>query len=287
MGDDTHAIDQYVTDMRIAQLSPITIRDRLAVLRRLRTFAGADLLALNDDELRAFQSTFAGLAPASVDIYSRHMRAFYAWAASRKLIEDDPSRALIIPRLTKGKPHPVSPDDLRVIMAATTGALRLAYVLAAFAGLRRAEICALQRSDIDLSPPPTALIHGKGRRERIVPLLDCVVRELANTSRRGYILRNRRDLPFSPSALSIESYNHLRALGFETTLHSMRHSFATQAAKMTRDPLFVRDLLGHSSVATTEIYMDTSLSDAHGRLAALDAQGDLMLSPRHRLRSVR
>jgi site-specific recombinase XerD len=46
----------------------------------------------------------------------------------------------------------------------------------------------------------------------------------------------------------------------------MRAAFATQAAMLTHDPLFVRDLLGHASVKTTEIYMQSSLAGAHDRL---------------------
>lgn len=74
--------------------------------------------------------------------------------------------------------------------------------------------------------------------------------------------------------------------GQSRTLHSMRAAFATLAFAATRDPLFVRDLLGHESVATTEVYTLSSLADAHERLAGLSAQAASMLHPQ-RLRAVR
>jgi site-specific recombinase XerC len=65
----------------------------------------------------------------------------------------------------------------------------------------------------------------------------------------------------------------------------MRAAFATLAFQATRDPLFVRDLLGHESVATTEIYTASSLADAHQRLSGLSDQAAGMLRPQ-RLRAV-
>jgi integrase len=65
--------------------------------------------------------------------------------------------------------------------------------------------------------------------------------------------------PYNPERLSVDSHNFLAGIGVETTLHSMRHSFATDVGRATKDPMFVRDILGHDSVATTQIYMDTDL----------------------------
>lgn len=60
----------------------------------------------------------------------------------------------------------------------------------------------------------------------------------------------------------------------------VRHYFATYAARITKDPLFVRDLLGHASVATTEIYMASDMEGAHARLAGLTAQAERVLGGR-------
>jgi len=73
----------------------------------------------------------------------------------------------------------------------------------------------------------------------------------------------------------------LHGLGVETTLHSMRHFFGTEAVRLSHDILLVRDILGHASVDTTQIYTK-SLGDAHVQLAGL---GDGLLRPQ-RLRAV-
>lgn len=274
-------LHQYRTEMQIAKYSPVTIDDRLSLLRRLAEHIGKPLLDATEDDLRDFQAQFAHLAPTSVNIYSRHMKAFYAWAARRRLIDRSPAEDLIIPKVPKGRPHPTTADELRIIFACTRGVLRLVYVLAAFAGLRRGEICRLQRRDLDLSQSlATALVHGKGGKERIVPLLAPVVAELFDFGlpRTGWVvLKDGR--PYSPAKLSVDSHTHLHRLGLATTLHSMRGTFATNAARATRDPLFVRDLLGHASVATTEIYMASDMDGAHERLAAVSALAESYLGP--------
>lgn len=278
-------LSQYVTELRIAKFSPDTIDDRLSVLRRLAAYLDKPLLEATGCDLRGYQASFAALSPASVDIYTRHMKAFYDWAAKRQFIAVNPAEELIPTRVPRGRPHPTRPDDLRLIFACTDGALRMAYLLAAFVGLRCGEICRMHSRDLDLSEPaPTGLIHGKGGKERTVPLLAPVVAELHGV--RGWVV-TKHGLPYSPERLSIDSTRHLHRLGLATTLHSMRGTFATTAGRVTRDPLFVRDLLGHESVATTEIYMQSNLADAHQRLAGLTDQAEQLLAGTwQRLRAV-
>lgn len=277
----------FELEMTIAKLSPVTIKYRLEVVQRLQkwlTERGVPgLLDATEDDLRDYQALFAHLAPATVDIYSRHVKAFYDWAEKRELLPAaNPAGGLIMPKLTKGRPHPTTPDDMRIIFSCTTGPLRTAYVLAAFAGLRCGEICRLHRRDIDMSTPaPSALIKGKGGKERIVPLVAPVVAELLEQgSARGWVISRDDGRPYEPKRLSIESTTHLHGLGLQTTLHSLRHAFGTHAARVTKDPLFVRDLMGHASVSTTEIYMKSDMDRAQERLEGLASQAERLLGGR-------
>lgn len=277
-------LDAYVRHMGVAKMSPATVKSRVRCLRALLAFLGdTPLLEATAVQLEDFQATYADRAPATVDIYTRHVRAFYAWALDFDRIVIDPSRRMVLPRLGRAVPHPVKPAVLRAMLAYVrpSDPLRMAYVLAAFAGLRCGEICRLEWEHCNLEGPnPNALIHGKGNVERIVPLIPAVVDELERMpgDHRGHVVLNRVGRPYKPDLLSIHSHRLITELGLSTTLHSLRHYFATEAAQLTRDPLFVRDLLGHASVATTERYMGTSLVGAHGRLAELSASAAGMLT---------
>jgi integrase len=270
--------------MRLRSLSPITITDRLELVHRLAAFLAPDgLLTAGTAELAAFQRQFSHCAPATLDVYVRHVQAFYRWAIGRELLADDPSLSMIRPKVRRGRPHPISLDDLRVVLACTVGALRTAYVLAAFAGLRRGEICRLRREDLDLATPvPVAHVDGKGGKLRVVPLLPPVVTELerAGLPRRGWIVTYKGG-QYPVEQMSVDSHRHLHGLGLDTTMHSMRHLFATQAYRSTRDLLMLAELLGHSSVATTQIYAEPDMEAAHDRLAAVsELASDLLGRPK-------
>lgn len=277
---------EFMRDLRIAKLSPATIEKRIEIVERVRAYlAGRDvpvqLVDADPDVLRDWQSTISHLQPRSVDIYVRHVQSFFRWAEQRRLVEHDPSVDMVRPRLPKCRPHPMTLDEIRLIFATTQGVLRVVFALAIFAGLRRGEICRLQRQDIDLDHPAlvTALIHGKGDKERIVPLLAPVMDELYayGLPRTGYVVLDH-GRPYEPERLTIACHRHLRGLGLETTLHSGRHSFATHLARMTRDPVFLKGLLGHESLNSTMIYVESDMSDAHLRMAPMATMAQDMLS---------
>ena len=270
--------------MVTAKLSPVTIKDRMELLVRYWTWLdGTPLLTATVDDLVAFQHTYSHRSPATCDIYTRHVQAFYRWAVLFELIEANPTRRMVSIKVRQGRPHPTKPDQMRAIFACATASLRIGFVLAGFAGLRCGEICRLKWDDLTLDvPTPTAVINGKGGKERVIPLLGPVVAELDALpgNRRGPVLINRAGHPYRPEFLSATVCRWLKERGIDTTLHSLRHAYATSAAQLTRDPLFCRDLLGHSSVATTEIYMQTSMHGAHDRLAGMAVAAEDYLTNR-------
>ena len=273
--------------MRLANLSPRTIEKRVEIVERFRTFLdGTELLAATPDDLRRFQATFEHRRPASIDIYVRHLRAFFQWAQYRGLIAEDPSVALISPKLPKRRARPMSFDEVRTIFAHTTGMLRMAFVFACFAGLRRGEMCRLWWQDIDLTGAlPQALVHGKGEKDRMVPLLPVVTDELAVYGMRhsGPVLREH-DRPVDPERLSRLCYDHVRCLGMAVTLHQGRHFAATYIVRLTKDPVLAKEILGHESLDTTMGYVEADRSDMHERLAAFESLAeDLRRQPRLRL----
>jgi integrase len=268
--------------MRTARLSPVTITDRLNVAFRLaRWLQPVSLLDATPKDLERFQQSFVHLARASVDIYSRHVVALYRWAVQYGYLDADPTGRMVKLRRQQGIPHPIKEQDLRRVLASSQGGLRMAYMLAAFAGLRAGEIVRLRGDDLTLDvAQPVALIDGKGGKERVVPLLPCLVAELraAGFPRSGYVVLQPWGSPYiSSRVLSINSSRLMRDLGVDATLHSCRHYFATEVVRQTKDILLVRDLLGHSSLATTQIYMASSIDGAQDRLAAFSGNASQLI----------
>lgn len=145
--------------------------------------------------------------------------------------------------------------------------VRVALRLAAEAGLRRTEVSLVHADDLvpDLLGW-TLIAHGKGGKDRRVPLEDDLAREVAVQADGGWLLPGRID-----GHLSGQYVGKLvaRALPGVWTMHTLRHRFGTLAAD-GGDLIAVQRLLGHASVATTQRYVlrpDDALRRA-ARLAA-------------------
>jgi integrase len=280
---DVDVLASFELHMMTAKFSPVTIDDRLQLIGRLSRWLPCDLIEATPSDLERYQQRFANLSRATVDIYTRHIRAFYRWAVRAGLVDSDPCSRLVTVRMRRGVPHPIKHAELRLLLACARGSLRTSYVLAAFAGLRRGEVCKLAGEDLEMdAPQPIALIHGKGDRERVVPLLPPVVDELRALGfpRRGRVITLLDGRPYPPEALSVASNKFMQSLGIDSTLHSLRHYFASEVVKLTKDILLVRDLLGHSSVATTQIYMASSIDGAQDRLASFAGAAAELLANR-------
>jgi site-specific recombinase XerD len=135
-------------------------------------------------------------------------------------------------------------------------------------GIRVGELCKIQVEDV--SPDGTSLrIHGKGARDRIAYISDGDLRSnlgklvewhRRNSSVDGNLFLNRRARPMRPQSIRSElrRYSTRTGTGRRITPHMLRHTAATLLIERGVDIRFVQRLLGHSSIATTEIYTHVS-----------------------------
>ena len=135
-------------------------------------------------------------------------------------------------------------------------------------GLRISELCSLKPSDIDLSNN-TILIYGKGAKERILHLGNEGVISALNLYQKvfrkeinlcGYFFVNRLNHQLSDQSVRfmINHYAKLAGIDQHLTPHMFRHSFATLMLEQDVDIRYIQQMLGHSSISTTEIYTHVS-----------------------------
>jgi len=156
---------------------------------------------------------------------------------------------------------PVKPETLRDILV-----LELLFG----SGMRVSELCDLTRDTFLLSRHSLRLhIHGKGRKDRVIELTTPALLRAARLyctaygpiiEAQGVIFYNRRNLPLSPASVRQIIRDHLDRLGsqYHVTPHMFRHTFATTLLNEGMDIRFIQSLLGHSSIATTQIYTHVS-----------------------------
>ncbi|WP_420807984.1 tyrosine-type recombinase/integrase [Actinobaculum suis] len=169
--------------------------------------------------------------------------------------KDNP--AISLPKVKPQEPRP-RPAALKVIAKAehdSSSRVTLMLRLSAEAGLRRGEVAQVHIMDLfeDLTGW-SLLVHGKGGKERIVPLTD----ELARAVRRACMANGGFAFPGAINGhLSAGRVGKLvsNALPAGVTMHALRHTFATRAYAASSDLLAVQHLLGHASPSTTQRYV--------------------------------
>jgi integrase/recombinase XerD len=222
-------------------------------------------LATGDDDHRP-------ASPATIHRKSACLRSFYRHLRREGLRESDPTATLSAPRRSRKLPQVLTRGEVEKLLSQPRGtdphALRdraLLEVLYA-AGLRVSEATALDVDDVDLDDG-VVRAFGKGSRERLVPIGRSARRALG-----AWLVRGRPDLagPRAGPALFLNAQgsrltrqgcwkilrHHARRAGLEGAVspHVLRHSFATHLLAGGADVRSVQELLGHASLATTQVY---------------------------------
>lgn len=199
-----------------------------------------------------------------------HVAAFFKWAIREEHLEVDPTVRITRPKVKQGLPRPIATEDLRrAIEQAPTAELAAMLYLAAYGGLRCAEISQMNADDLlENHSPPVMIVHGKGSKDRIVPIHPDVPGHLR---RHGLPLRGPLFPNRPPWRVSHMIRAHLLACGIQASAHQLRHWFATECYGLCGDLRLTQELLGHASPATTAIYTKWSQAKAMTVVAQLAA----------------
>jgi integrase len=189
------------------------------------------------------------------------LRVFFAWAHEHDLVPTNPARGLPAIKVPATRPRPAPELIIADALARATARERLMVLLGAFEGLRRAEIAAVHSDHVE---GPSLRILGKGGRTRVIPLHPVVAAELAKYE--GFAFPGHMAGHISPDRVG----RIMRELlGSGWTTHTLRHRFASNAYAVQRDIRAVQELLGHSTLTTTQRYV--AVPDDALRLAVLGA----------------
>lgn len=283
------AIDDFADyALLVKGRSPATVKGYRSDLRTLVPFAGtfADftlptLRAWLADALRA------GLARSTMARRTAAVRAFSTWAYERGHLDSDVAARLATPQVNRHLPDVVTPARAEQLVEAEINAdaaspeaardramLELLYAT----GMRVAELTGLDTGDIDASRR-LARVTGKGNKQRVVPFgANAAAAIDAWLARRGELLNNGAG---SSAAASADATKALflgsrggridqrqvrrvveraaqRTGDSDLSPHALRHSAATHMLEGGADLRVVQELLGHSSLQTTQIYTHVS-----------------------------
>lgn len=258
-------LDEYERFLQLAGHPAGTIEQYVSYPRRLLTSMRCGPEAVTLDDVAQWCGSFHW-KPNTRRRAVASLRAYFHWATVTGRIEADPLDGMKPVRGSKSVPRPVPEAVLRAALLRASGEDRWLIQLAAETGLRRSELSRVHKDDVEMHGSGWWLrVVGKGDKTRMVP----ISRELAGWIYSAASWRFPSSArPGSPVIPSVLGKRLKRLLGSDSrwTTHTVRHRFATVAYSHSGDLRAVQELLGHESVATTQIY--TKVADERLRAVA-------------------
>ena len=219
----------------------------------------------------------SGVSEKSVNRKISSLRSFYNYLKRKQAITINPMQKVIGPKVPKRLPKYVDKakinsilDDQLLSTPSYADSREMIIInLLYHTGMRRAELLSLTIRSFDM-PKAIVKVLGKGNKERIVPLNDTIVRELEN-----YLALRSEKFPEAGDVLILTDkgkpaypkliYNIVRRVlkkynaTEKASPHVLRHTFATHLTANGADLNAVKELLGHASLAATQVYTHNSI----------------------------
>jgi site-specific recombinase XerD len=248
-------------DLQLAGFSPKTSKSYLAAVRGLAKYYMRSPDQLTEDEVRGF---FLHLinekksAKSTVTIYLCGIKFFYEKTLGRQW----PVFGLVRPAPSKRLPVVLSQEEVRTLLKSIKKPMiRMALTIMYACGLRLSEGARLKVKDLDRGRKLLWVRDGKGRKDRCVPLPQRPL-ELLQAYYKIYGMGSEFLFPSGGGHINICTIQtafrtavRASSIGKPATVHTLRHSYATHLLESGEDISTLKELLGHSDIVTTNIYL--------------------------------
>ena len=225
----------------------------------------------------AISEYLAALARRGVSGVSRArklaaLRAYFRYLETHELIAKNPAATIETPKREKIGRTYLSRDEYNRLLSAAGANSRDYAIFQLFlqTGLRVSELCHLSRDDVDLDNRVVRVTGGKGQKAREIDLEKKGLQALKNYLKdrpQGYdehFFLNADGEPLSERGVRwlVAEYRRQAGITKKASPHSLRHTFATQKAEKGVSPYQLQEWLGHTSLATTQIYVHIGRANA-------------------------
>jgi len=208
-----------------------------------------------------------GIASKSLQRELSAIRSFYNYLLKKQCVQNNPARHVRAPKQERKLPKVLDVDQMSGMLDRPTDSFLEIRDLAMFelfysSGLRLSELTALNIKDLDLSDSMLKVLHGKGQKQRQLPIGSKAVTALkkwlnyrTETSDPAVFISNKGKR-LSQRNIQLRLARWCKKIGLPEHVHPhmLRHSFASHLLESSQDIRAVQELLGHSNISTTQIY---------------------------------
>jgi len=267
------ALERYLTHLKTGRrLASHTLTAYSRDARMLEALAGERTLAsLSPGDIRRFVAALhsKGQSPRSLARILSSWRGFFDWLVRQHEAGSNPCAGVRAPKAPRVLPQTLSPDDaVRLVSVQDPGPWgirdRAIFELAYSSGLRVSELTGLDLGAVDFATGE-ARVLGKGSKTRIVPVGEHAIEALkrwldargkiANADARAlFVGKSGKRLLAREVQRRIKRWAALAGLDVDPHPHMLRHSFASHVLQSSGDLRAVQEMLGHASIASTQVY---------------------------------
>lgn len=286
----SEAVENYANYLRFEKnASENTIEAYVSDLQKLQDFAEQNLMnitpiTISYEHLQEFlyQVSKINYSERTQARWISSIKGFFSFLLEDELREDNPSALLETPKLGLYLPDTLSLEEIEKLISATEENTDLAkrnrcmIEVLYGCGLRVSELTKLQISNINFKENYLK-IQGKGDKVRFVPLADYTAdfiknyinnirsKQKINPKHSDILFLNSRGAQISRQMVFLVIKEIVRKAGIQKNIspHTFRHSFATHLLQNGADLRFIQEMLGHSSITTTEIYTHLNTEELH------------------------
>jgi len=214
-------------------------------------------------------------------VYLRNLKAAFNKAVEWEFISTNPFQKIKISQSQQSKPEYLNFEDFDLLLNKTTSnILRKLFVFGYYTGCRLGEIVNLQWKHIDPNRKLLTIgdhdLHTKNKRTRTIPICEILYSKLVKPSFSDdgdrYVFTKSNGFPFNKDYVSRAFKKTVRkaSLGEKINFHTLRHSFASNLALKGVPLIVIKELLGHSSIVTTQIYSHSDLDSLQKAVGKFD-----------------
>lgn len=276
---DTHRYcpEEYLAKLEQKRYAMNTANTYISCFEKfINRFSEKDLLAISELEINQYlhELSVSQISTSYINQMLNSIKFYY------EIVMNMPNRFYAIDRPIKEKrlPKPISKTDVIALIDNTNNIKhRCITSLLYSSGLRRQELINLKLTDIDVSRMTVRINAGKGKKDRITILSKAFLKYLkpylSAYKPEYFLFEGAPGVQYSATSVGkIVNNAAIKAgLSQHVTPHMLRHSFATHLLEAGTDLRYIQSLLGHSSVKTTEIYTQVSMSHINSIISPLDS----------------
>ena len=277
-------LDKFVLYLRdVRQYSNHTITNYSNDIRQFNLFLDSynfeEIIQINHIHIRSWMVSLVAekFSSKSINRKISSLRAFFKFLKRNEVIVKNPMLKIIAPKVSKRLPsyidkskiNEILDDNLICISDYSTAREKVIISLLYHTGMRRSELLGLKLNDLDFNNK-TLKVLGKGNKERLIPLNDGILKDLQDyleirenefPNECDFVILTDKGLRAYPKLIYNIVNNILKKYNAsdKASPHVLRHTFATHLTAGGAELNAVKELLGHSSLAATQVYTHNSI----------------------------